>query len=106
MHEYHSKTNEEIGAIHLGISNISVLPKQPLQIKIHNGITQTFLKAKNIKEKADWVNALNESKEEVIHSESNLDVEAKLITENNEKLNEALATNIFNKFDPLYQKCG
>ena len=33
-------------------------------------------------------------------------METKLITENNEKLNEALATNIFNKFDPLYQKIG
>jgi tetratricopeptide (TPR) repeat protein len=94
----------ELGAIHLAISKISINPRQPLQIVIHNGVSQIFLKAKTIKEKAEWVNALEESQTEAIKQENKMN--EKPITENIEKLNEALATNIFNKFDPLYQKIG
>lgn len=59
-----------------------------------------------MKENVNWVNALNESKGEVLKDDSEEQVDTKLITENNDKLNEVLATNIFNKFDPLYQKIG
>lgn len=85
---------------------MEVIPKKALQFKIDNGVSTVLLKAQTVKENVDWVNALNESKREMIKVENNEPVDTKLITENNEKLNEVLATNIFNKFDPLYQKIG
>lgn len=86
------------------ISSVTINPKQPLQIVIHNGINQIFLKANTIKEKVDWINALKESKGEMKSLEKKKS--EKIVTDHEEKLNEALATNIFNKFDPLYQKIG
>lgn len=104
LYEYNLITNVELGAIHMGISSVAVDPKHPLQIIIHNGISQVFLKAATIKEKAEWVNALKESKSEADTHENRKS--EKHIHESPEKMNEVLATNIFNKFDPLYQKIG
>lgn len=86
------------------ISTVAGNPKQPLQIIIHNGVSQIFLKAHTIKEKVDWMNALEESKKESNKFESSK-IE-KQNTETGEKMNETLVTNIFSKFDPLYQKIG
>lgn len=104
LYEYNPITNVELGAVHMSISNVAVNPKQPLQIIIHNGLSQIYLKAKTIKEKVDWVNALKESKLEA-RAPLRKNSDNKL-SEAGEKMNEALATNIFNKFDPLYQKIG
>jgi hypothetical protein len=102
--EYNIVTNEELGAVHLAISKISVNPKQPLQVIIHNGISQIYLRAKTVKEKVEWFNALEESKGEAITKEKR-DFEKQAII-NPEKLSDKLATDLFKKFDPLYQKIG
>lgn len=86
------------------ISQVSVDSEKPLQIFIHNGVSVITLLAQTIKEKVDWVNALNEGKEETKKFEKQKT--EKNVTEANEKLNDVLATNLFNKFDPLYTKIG
>lgn len=75
-----------------------------MQIIIHNGVSQVFIRAPDIKNKVEWVNALKESKKEVIAQEKLKS--GKPADEKSEKSNEQLAKNIFNKFDPLYLKIG
>ena len=104
LHEYDIETNVETGTIHMLISSVSVNAEKPLEITINNGMSQIVLQAEAIKDKVEWVNALNESKLEIrkIEEERN----EKQNTEVAEKMNDVLATNIFSKFDPLYQKIG
>ena len=104
LHEYNILNKEEICTVHLAVSNISANPRQPLQIIIHNGVSFVYLRAPNIKTKVEWVNALKESKGEVLSQENRKS--GRGAEEKSEKSNEALAKNIYNKFDPLYQKIG
>lgn len=103
LYEYNLQTNEEQASISMEISKI-ILPKQPLQFLIHNGVSQISLRAKNIKEKVDWVNTLNECKTEKIALRESQHF--KEYTDKTEEVNEASITNIFNNFDPLFQKIG
>jgi hypothetical protein len=104
LHEYNILNKEEISTVHLAVSTISANPRQPLQIIIHNGVSFVYLRAPNIKTKVEWVNALKESKGEVLSQEKGKS--GRGAEDKSEKSNEALAKNIYNKFDPLYQKIG
>lgn len=77
---------------------------KPLYIIIHNGISQIYLQAKDIKQKVEWVNALKRCKSE--GDELRKSLSFKDIASKSEKMNEVLVTNIFNNFDPLYTKIG
>ena len=74
---------------------------------IHTGSCEILLKAKNIAEKVKWFNLLKETQSKIVEAESQKFVDKEdLITHLGEKMNEKLATRIFGRFDPIYEKIG
>ena len=52
------KHGKILGSIHLKVSKISSISKDPLQILVFNGTNDIVLKASSIKEKVNWQNTL------------------------------------------------
>ena len=53
-----SKTRKPLGSVHLKVAKVSAVARDPLQICLFNGTNDVIFKAKTIKEKVAWQNAL------------------------------------------------
>lgn len=104
--EFTPDRTKKIGIIHIKISKIKT-SSEPCQIIIHTGSCEIILKAQNIKEMVKWCNTLIEAQARLLQEEKDHELEREdLITHLGEKMNEKLATRIFGKFDPIYDKIG
>ncbi|CAD8078752.1 unnamed protein product [Paramecium sonneborni] len=66
------------GQVHLKVAALILVPEDPLRIIINTGTTEIHLRANNINEKIDWINALKSAQDRCLSRQNEIKFEQKI----------------------------